>query len=162
MPLTNDDGRGGGEEAITGSLPRALQELLRLAAANDDGRELLVLRREEAASAFGVELNETEKAVLRSVPSEQLDEMIRGIARASSSEELDLGSYVRTRGISPDLPPERVEMLVCGGMAPDMPSSFDDAPAAKAPVRGSVVIAIVVVAVLVLALVLVLTGVLAM
>ena len=65
-------------------VPTGIQRLLRLAAADEPFRVLLLERRDAVAAAAGVVLTDTERAVLRAASEAQLDTMAKHLPAAPS------------------------------------------------------------------------------
>jgi hypothetical protein len=60
-------------------VPSGIQRLLRLASVDDPFRQELLQQRGEIASAAGVDLTPSERAILESVPAAHLEAMIAGL-----------------------------------------------------------------------------------
>jgi hypothetical protein len=124
-------------------VPIGLERLLRLAAVDPAFGAELIARRVEVAAAAGVDLTRSEAAILAAIPAAQLEAMIARVPppapsgrreflqQAAASAVVALGGAAlascevcgpTTRGIQPDLPPERpVEPMPPTGIAPDVP-----------------------------------------
>ena len=134
----------------TPPVPVGIQRLLRLAAADEAFRAQLLEKRDAVARAAGVELTETERAVLRAASEAQLDAMAEHLPptasprreffrqTAATAAALLAGSALvasegcaRSAGARPDIPPPTE------GVAPDEPppASSDDAGAEPLPAR---------------------------
>jgi len=129
-------GRPPGSGQPVGSIPRAIEVLVKKAAVDPEFKSLLLERRAEAAGAIGLELDPAEAMMLRAVPADQLEAIIArtevpqehrraflGNAAAVMLAALGLaiegctkeGPVPAPTGIAPDRPPAPK------GIAPDRP-----------------------------------------
>lgn len=109
-------------------VPTGIEQLLRLAAVDDDFREVLIERRGDAAAAAGVVLTPNERAILGAIPETQIEAMAGRLPppppqrrvflrQAAASAVVALGgaalmsceacSPTATLGVQPDIPPPR-------------------------------------------------------
>jgi hypothetical protein len=131
-------------------VPIGLERLLRLAATDAAFAAELVKRRAAVAGVAGVELTRNEAAILAAIPAAQLEAMIARVPppapprrdflqMAAASAVVALGGaalascdgcpMTMTRGVQPDLPPERPDanpMSLEGGAAPHEPPPRPD------------------------------------
>ena len=120
------------------AVPTGLQRLLRLAALDEEFRAQLIERRDEVASAAGVELTDTERAILRVTPAAQIVAMAqhmpppeaprREFLRQTAATAVVLlggaalaacescGPFLLTRGATADMPRPVLPPPPDGGM----------------------------------------------
>lgn len=114
------------------ALPTGIQRALLLAADDVQACDQLLSGRSGYARSVGVPLTAREASILDAVSAEQLAQMIDSVAarepRVQPQGPVSLPPP--TRGISPDLPPRRNEMMTSGGAAPDLPDGWANTPAA--------------------------------
>ncbi|MBA7572772.1 hypothetical protein ES708_14558 [subsurface metagenome] len=72
-------GRPPGSGKNLPSIPRGIEVLVKKASVDRDFRELLLRKRDQAAEEIGLELDQLEKNILRSVPEEQLKAIINSV-----------------------------------------------------------------------------------
>jgi len=112
--------------AGTGRIPRGIEILLKKASVDADFRELLLARRSAAAVEIQLQLDPAEKMMLDAIPAEHLRSAIASakvtakqrlaflgkaavvmLAALSTASSLGCDKLGKTRGISPDRPPQQ-------------------------------------------------------
>jgi hypothetical protein len=92
------------DQPTTGGLPRALERVLAEAAVDQGFREALLADRLAAVTARGLELSETERAALQSVPEAQLRSLIDGLAKQVALVQDEPPAPPQPQGNRPDRP----------------------------------------------------------
>jgi hypothetical protein len=119
-----------GLSGATISVPRGLENLLTLAAMNEDWKDKALADPLRAAAEAEIQLSPSESAILRTIPAKTLGQMILSILRTRLAPIRDTALAVGTasaallaatdvhgedlpsRGIRPDIPPEPVKPSV--------------------------------------------------
>jgi hypothetical protein len=127
-------------------VPTGIEQLLRLAAADPDFREVLVERRDGAAAAAGVTLTAHEAAIIKAIPREQLSTMVAHVPTPSSDRRQFLqrtaasavialggGAVISCEGCASTRPAEPEPTR---GIRPDVPPPAP-APAVAPPPEGA-------------------------
>jgi hypothetical protein len=120
-------------EGISGatiSVPRGLENLLTLAAMNEDWKDKTLADPIRAAAEAEIQLSPSESAILRTIPAQTLGQMILSMFRTRLAPIRDtalavgtasaallaatdvLGEEMPSRGIRPDIPPEPAKPAV--------------------------------------------------
>jgi hypothetical protein len=107
------------DQPTTGGLPRALERVLAEAAVDQGFREALLADRLAAVTARGLELSETERAALQSVPEAQLRSLIDVLAKQVALVQDEPPAPPQPQGNRPDRPEEMVQ---CTGIRPEAPA----------------------------------------
>jgi len=166
----------------TGRIPHGIEILLKKASVDTDFRELLLARRSAAAGEIQLQLDPAERMMLDAIPAEHLRSAIASakvtakqrlaflgkaavvmLAALSTASSLGCDMLGKTRGISPDRPPqeqpekpepapkdngepnaeadEPAPPVVVTGIAPDRPEPKEEeaAPAPAMPIAGATV-----------------------
>ncbi|MBA7572773.1 hypothetical protein ES708_14559 [subsurface metagenome] len=113
------------------SIPRGIEVLVKKASVDRDFRKLLLEKRDQAAEEIGLELNQLERNIIRSVPEEQLKTIISLVKVPAKHRKAFLGKVAavmlaalgvmafagckdyspKPTRIQPDTPPTRVETV---------------------------------------------------
>ena len=130
-------GEGRSPETTTGipPVPNGLQRLLCLAGEDIHFRAMLLEMRAGVASAVGVQLSSSEKAILAAVPSHQLETMVDHVRpsragrrvflrESAASAAVLLGGLVLGEGTFGCDPVRRDRVLITDGAASDMPPDW--------------------------------------
>ncbi len=138
-------------------VPTGLQRLLRLASVDEEFRRELLERREGLASAAGIELSASERAILKVVPAQQLATMATSLPLPSADRRDFLRQSARaavlllggaalagseaclSKGHRSDVPPERPRHVPePQGIRPDHPDAAPARPREQTPVPAGV------------------------
>jgi len=143
-------GRPPGSGQSVGDIPRGIEILVKKAAVDPEFRELLLLKRAEAANEIGLTLDPAEAMMLRAAPAEQLEVVIDrtvvprehrrvflgkaaaamlaalGLGQAGCDQPAPTGSRPDEPAVTDGIRPDRPAVT---GIEPDMPPE-PDGPAA--------------------------------
>lgn len=119
-------GRPPGSGTDVGRIPRGIEVLIKKASVDEEFRAILLARRAEAAGEIALELADSEKAMLGSIPAAQLETIISRTKVKPQNRRIFLGKVAAamlaavgvgaagcekepptTKGVRPDKPPDK-------------------------------------------------------
>ncbi len=133
-------GRPPGSGRDNGAIPRGVEVLVKKAAVDPEFRSVLLERRAAAAEEIGLELTDSEKAMIGIVPERQLESIIAHtdvpdtqrrafMGRAAVVMLAALGTGLATAGVGCTKGIRPKEVPVTDGIRPDMPQETKPKPA---------------------------------
>jgi hypothetical protein len=138
-------GRPPGSGRENGAIPRGVEVLVKKAAVDPEFRAVLLEKRAAAADAIGLELTDSEKAMIGIVPERQLDSIIAHtdvpdtqrrafMGRAAVVMLAALGTGLATAGCMPAPTGVRPETVpATDGIRPDIPQEAEPKPPPPKP-----------------------------